>query len=172
MKRTALTLLFLASVVTTGFAQQPVRMNPTLHNWIDISSGNFKVGGNVGQEAGAGDTTLAFSAKYWQGVAAIFAKISDGSDADTCMTVYIQLKNNRTGWAAAGGNSDWQKAKIDTVNRDFNANDGAFYLDIGGTALEKWTVADSARFIFQMRGSGPGGETDSLTISRLQVVGH
>lgn len=145
-------------------AQQQVRINPNPHDWKDLVSSGFIVGDN-----GDGvDTTNAFEIRKWQGITTLWLDPSDGSDTDTCMTVYTQLYNVSAGaWGAPWNSSDYQKARIDTVARTFWANDSDAFMDIPGAANTGWwAYADSARFILSITAG------DSITFNKIQVGGQ
>jgi len=158
------TILFLLLAVPCT-AQQQVKINPNSHQWIPlVSSGTFIVGDN---DDGV-DTTNAVGVWQWQGVSTLWFDPLDGSDTDTCLTAYMQLYNNSAGaWGAPWNSSDYQKARIDTVFRNFWANDADSYMDLAGAArLGWWAHADSVRFIFSVSAG------DSITFNRIWLGGQ
>jgi hypothetical protein len=85
------------------------------------------------------------------------AAVKEANQSDSCLTVYLALKNNETNvWGGLYSETTTGYTKLDTVDRA--------YINTGGTVCpymvlakeDAWAVADSAKFMFGI------GKTDSL----------
>jgi len=162
-------LILMLVIVWAAFGQFSVKTVPSNHDWIklyDEDTGYLLVG-----DGGDGiDTSLAFSPKQWEGVATLALKsdttgvtVKAAGQSDSCLIIFIQFKNNNTGWGSYQNDNDTYKAlsslsKLDTLDRA--------YADVGGTVYRyfdlanytEWLWADSIRFLFGI------GYADSLKL--------
>lgn len=85
------------------------------------------------------------------------ASVASGNQSDSCLTVYMSLKNNEIGvWGGLYSETTAGYTKLDTVDRA--------YINVAGTVApymvlaneDAWAHADSVKFSFQI------GTSDSL----------
>ena len=162
-------LVVLLLTVVMAFGQVTVKAVPQSHDWIKLyseSTGYLLVG-----DGGDGvDTSLAFSAKGWDGVAVLGLKsdttgasAESAQQSDSCLTIFIQFKNNNLGWGQYQNDNDSYKSlsgltKLDTLDRAYLNVAGTVYRYFDIAAYTEWMWADSVRFLFAI------GYADSLKL--------
>ena len=152
-------LLLIVLIPALLFGQNHVTTKPQDHDWIKLyneSTGYLL----VGEGADGIDTSLAFSAKKWEGVATLYlyadttAATSDATRSDSSLSVGVQFKNKKHGWGCIYNDLDTHLGvtnftKLDTIDRAYInvATPKHLYMNIGGFS-STWMWSDSARFIF------------------------